>query len=216
LEIVTMKILSVILALFLTVGAQAQSLSTAPPNNGSGGVFLNLSPVSSPLQFTGFSTYFSSAAGTPVSVEVWVRDGTYVGFTGSSTGWTLVQTVSGTSAGSTIESAIINFAAPIQLAAGSTTGIYLHAITAGGGIRYTGTGAGGHPTTFSNADLSLFSDTSRTGAVSFAGTQFTPRTFSGTVTYSIVPEPATTLLLGFGGAFALWRWRKKARSGCSS
>ena len=204
-----MKILSLLLALFLTVSAQAQSLSTGfISNNGSGGVFLNLTSLAAPLEFTGFGTQFSSAAGTAVSVEVWVRTGSYVGFTTSNTGWTLVQTVSGTSAGTVTNSAIINFAAPIQIAAGQTMGIYLHAITPGGGIRYFGTGAGGHQTTFSNSDLSLFSDVSRTGAVSFAGTQFTPRTFAGTVTYNVVPEPSTFLLLGIGGAFAVVRWRK--------
>jgi hypothetical protein len=207
-----MKILSALLAFFLTAGVHAQSLTTVAPNNGSGGVFLNLSPVAGSLQFTGFSTYFSSTAGTAVSVEVWVRAGSYVGFTGGNTGWTLVETVSGVSAGTLTESAPINFAAPIQLAAGTTTGIYLHAITVGGGIRYTGTGAIPPTTMFSNADLSLFSDTTRTGAVSFAGTQFSPRTFSGTVTYSVVPEPATVLLLGFGGAFALLQWRRKGRA----
>ena len=207
-----MKILSLLAACLLTVGAQAQSLSTGfVSNNGTGGIFMNLTPAAAPLEFTGFSTQFGSAAGTPVSVEVWVRTGTYVGFTTSSTGWTLVETVAGTSAGTTTNSAIINFAAPIQLAAGQTMGIYLHSITAGGGIRYFGTGAGGHQTTFSNSDLTLFSDVSRTGAVSFAGTQFSPRTFAGTVTYNVVPEPATVLLLGVGGAFALFQWRRKAR-----
>src|SRR6187549_2743283 len=135
-----MKILSVILALALTAGAHAQSLTTAPPNNGSGGVFLNLTPVAGPLDFTAFSTYFSSVAGTGVSVQVWVRNGSYVGFTGSSAGWTLFETVNGTSAGTLTESAPINLTLPVQLAAGQTMGIYLHAITVGGGIRYTGTG----------------------------------------------------------------------------
>ena len=31
---------------------------------------------------------------------------------------------------------------------------------------------------------------------------------AGTVTYNVVPEPSTFLLLGIGGAFALFRWRK--------
>ena len=204
-----MKILSLLVALFLAVGAQAQSLSTGfIANNGSGGVFMDLRPMASPLEFTGFATQFSSAAGTPVSVEVWVRTGSYIGFTTSNAGWTLWQTVSGTSAGTVTNSAVFNLSLPVQLAAGQTMGIYLHAITPGGGIRYFGTGAGGHQTIFANSDLSLFSDVSRTGAVAFAGTQFAPRTFAGTVTYNVVPEPSTFLLLGIGGAFALFRWRK--------
>jgi len=63
-----------------------------------------------------------------------------------------------------------------------------------------------------SGDITLFSDTARTGNVAFAGTQNTPRTFAGTVAYSVVPEPTTLCLLGVGGAFALLRWRKKARA----
>ena len=207
-----MKILSVVLACFLTLSAQAQTLSTTAPNNGSGGVFLNLTPSSQPLDFTGFSTYFASAAGSPVSVEVWIRTGSYSGFTSSSTGWTLWETVAGVSAGSTTESALINFAAPIRLAAGQTMGIYFHSTTAGGGIRYTGTGGSPPTTMYSNADISLFSDTTRTGTVPFGGTQFSPRTFAGTVAYTVVPEPSTFLLLGAGGAVALLRWRQRRQA----
>jgi len=206
-----MKILSILAGLLLTVGAQAQTLTTVAPNNGSGGIFLNLTPVAGPLQFTGFSSYFSSAAGTAVSIEVWARTGSYVGFTTSNAGWTLVQTVSGVSAGTLTESALINFAQPIQLAAGQTTGIYLHAITAGGGIRYTGIGATPPVTTYSNSDLMLFSDTARTGAVSFGGTQNSPRAFSGTVAYSPVPEPATFILFACGGALVVLRRLKSSR-----
>lgn len=207
-----MKILSVILAAFLTVTAHSQSLTTTAPNNGSGGVFLDLTPVAGPLEFTGFSTYFQSAAGSAVSVEVWARTGSYVGFTGSDAGWTLLQTVSGVSAGTTVESAVFSLSLPVQLASGQTMGIYLHSVTVGGGIRYTGSNAAPPTTMYSNAELSLFSDTSRTGAVSFGGSQFSPRTFAGTVTYNVVPEPATFALLGCGGVVLLWRLRRKAKA----
>jgi hypothetical protein len=73
------------------------------------------------------------------------------------------------------------------LLAGSTTGVYLHSVTAGAGIRYTGTGAAPPQTTWSNADITLFGDVARTGNVAFGGTQFTPRTFSGTIQYSTTP-----------------------------
>ncbi|MBX3376080.1 MAG: hypothetical protein KF678_03650 [Phycisphaeraceae bacterium] len=168
----------------LPLPALAQSISTLPPNNGSGGVFLQLTPTGSNLTVESFATYFSSVAGTPVSVEVWVRPGAYAGFTASNVGWTLSETVVGTSAGTTTLSSTINLANPIAIPAGGPTSIYLHAITAGGGIRYQGTGTTA-TTTFSNADVTLFSDISRTGAVSFGGTQFTPRAFSGTINYSI-------------------------------
>jgi hypothetical protein len=175
------------LALFagaLLSPAAAQSISTAAPNNGSGGVFLDLTPAAAALQVDSFATYFSSAAGTPVQVEVWTRPGSYVGFSNSSAGWTLTQTVTGISSGTATLSAPVVLTTPIVLPTGGPTGIYLHAITAGGGIRYTGTGALPPQTTWSNADVTLFSDVARTGAVSFAGTAFNPRTFAGTINYS--------------------------------
>jgi hypothetical protein len=176
-----------LMTLALPLAAQAGGLTTAPPNNGSGGVFLDLTPSSASLFFEVFETPTNAALGAPIQVEVWTRPGSYVGFTTSNTGWTLAQTVTGTGGATTSTFVPFTLTPPITLLAGTTTGVYLHSITTGGGIRYTGTGAVPPQTTWTNADLTLFSDVARTGTVAFAGTQNTPRTFSGTIQYSTTP-----------------------------
>lgn len=170
-------------------------------NNGSGGIFLDLTPTTSSLNLTAFATQFSSVAGSAVNVEVWTRPGSYVGFTTSNAGWTLTQVAVATSAGTTTVSGDVVLANPISLPVGGTTAVYLHATTAGGGIRYFGTGTTS-TANYSNADLALFTNISRTGAVPFAGSQFTPRAFVGTLTYDVVPSPASLALVGLGGLVA--------------
>lgn len=194
----------------LSPAGYAQSLTTVAPTNGSGGIFLNLTPATVPLSFTAFDTYYTSTSGTAVNVEVWTLAGPYTGFTASSAGWTLSQTVATTSLGSATP-APTTLTTPIDLPLGTSTSVYLHAVTSGGGIRYTGTSAAPPQTTWSNADLQLFSDVSRTGAVAFAGSQFTPRTFSGTVYYAPVPEPASVGLVGAIG-LGLYRFRGGRRT----
>jgi hypothetical protein len=161
------------------------SLETAPANNGSGGVFMDLTPTTL-VHVTSFEAPFSGTVGTDVDVEVWTRPGTYVGFDGSADGWTLTQTVTATRAGTTVNAPIV-LDTPIALEAGQTTGVYLQAVTAGGGLRYTGTAGSPPQTTWSNDDLTLFSDVARVSAVAFAGTRFAPRTFSGIVRYLTFP-----------------------------
>lgn len=170
----------------LPLAAQAGGLTTAPPNNGSGGIFLDLTPSTTALSFEAFEAPTTGALGVAIQVEVWTRPGTYVGFTASSAGWTLAQTVSGTGGATTSTPVPFTLTPAITLPAGTTTGVYLHSITTGAGIRYTGTAAAPPQTTWTNADITLFSDVARTGAVPFAGSQFTPRTFSGTIQYSTV------------------------------
>ncbi len=193
----------------VAASAMGQTLTTAAPNNGSGGVFLDLTPTSTTLFVTQFDVAFSGTVGTTAPVEVWTRSGSYVGFTGSNAGWTLTQTVSAVRGGSLVWVPMV-LTTPIVLGPG-TTGVLLHCTTTttGQGIRYTGTSAAPPQTTWSNADLTLFSDVARTGGVPFGGSQFTPRTFSGVVYYSAVPEPMTLAGLGIGFAALLRRRRAK-------
>ena len=190
------------LALLLLAGVavgHAQTLETAPANNGSGGVFMNLQAVGGPLEITGFDASTSGEAGVPVTVEVWVRPGSYAGFTGASAGWTLSQTVTGVTQGPTVRTPFA-FNTPIEVPASGTTAVYLHSLAVTAGLRYTGTGSLPPQTTWANDDLSLFSDTARTGNVAFAGGQNSPRTFSGTIRYRKMLDTAPNNN-GSGGVF---------------
>ena len=184
--------------------AQAQSpLTTAPPNNGSGGVFMNLTDLTGAGQYLSIGGFdlggFTGTVGTAVDVEVWTRLGSYVGFEGSSAGWTLTQTIGTIRNGSTTPSPL-PLMTDIIVPDSGTMAVYLHAIGPGtGGIRYTGTSSAPPVTTWTNSDMQLFSDVARTGSVPFAGSLFSPRTFSGSVHYGVIPAPASLALLGLAG-----------------
>jgi hypothetical protein len=162
-------------------GGDPGSISTAPANNGSGGVFMDLTPTRR-LDVVSFEAPFSGTVGTTATVQVWTRPGSYVGFDGNPEGWTLTQTVEATRQGLNTWAPIM-LTAPIPLQANQTTAVYLQVTDAGGGLRYTGTAANPPQTTWSNDDLTLFSDVARVTTTPFAGSRFTPRTFSGTVNY---------------------------------
>jgi len=176
----------------------AATLTTTTANNGSGGIFMDFTAGTTAISVTGFDTYFGTAGGA-VSVEVYTRPGSYVGFDNSSVGWSLHETVNTTSAG-TATLAPIGLTTSVTIGAGQTVAIYLHSTTAGQGIRYNGTGTTAQ-TTWSDANLTLFSDRARTGSVPFGGTLFTPRTFAGNIHYNVdgeVPEPGTVTFLALG------------------
>lgn len=196
-------------AIFTSLSLSAGTLTTTTPNSGYGGIFLNLTPTKD-LSLTAISTYFNGTSGQTGNVQVWMRSGSYVGFTSSSTGWTLLETVSITSAGqTTLASLPLN--SPIDLISGQTTAFYLAGTNVNSGIRYSGNlTTPPASTTYSNADLSLFSDSAHAGSVPFGSTN--NRGFAGTLTYSVsaIPEPSTYAAIAGGFALIgamLWRRR---------
>lgn len=189
--------------------ANAGILTTEPPNNGSGGVWMDLTDLTSSGEFLSITQFdiggFTGTVGTDVDVEVWIRPGTYVGNNSDSSGWTLTQTLTVTRAGTSTPVAMplnVNITIPD----GETVAVYLQALDSGG-IRYTGTGANPPQTTFSDANLELFSDNATTASSAFGGSIFAPRTFSGSVHYTVIPAPASLALLGLGGLVAARRRR---------
>ena len=186
--------------------AQAQSpLTTAAPNNGSGGVFMNLTDLTGAGQYLSINGFdlggFTGTVGSAVDVEVWTRPGSYAGFTLDPTGWTLTQTI-GTIRNGTTTPSPLPLSMDIVVPYGGMTAVYLHAIGPGtGGIRYSGTSSAPPVTTWTNADMELFSDVAHTGLVPFGGSEFSPRTFSGSVHYAVIPAPASLALLGLAGLF---------------
>ncbi|MCA9289442.1 MAG: PEP-CTERM sorting domain-containing protein [Phycisphaerales bacterium] len=185
----------------LATVAQAGTIATLPPNNGSGGVFMEITPTGPGLLLTSFAGYFNGAAGSTGNVEIWTRPGNYAGFTASNAGWTLADTVTITSAGTTTLSGHTSFNSAIAIPAGGTTSVYIAGTISASQLRYQGTGTTS-TSTFSNADLTLFSNIARTGAIPFGGSQFTPRAFAGEINYDFIPAPASLALMGLGGLVA--------------
>jgi hypothetical protein len=194
-------VLGLLALLCLSIGqvAHAQLLVTAPPNNGSGGVFINLQALSGPVTVTGFESTVNGVTGEVVTVEVWVRSGSYAGFTGSNEGWTLTQTATGVNQGDTNRTPF-NLTTPITVTPPGVTAIYLHSTVLASGLQYTGTSASPPQTSWSNADLQLVSDAARTGNVPFAGGLNSPRTFAGAIRYT-KELPTAPSNNGSGGVF---------------
>ncbi|MCC5787624.1 MAG: trypsin-like peptidase domain-containing protein [Phycisphaerales bacterium] len=165
------------------------AIGTDVANNGSGGVYMNLSADSQPLDILSFDVAYTGSAGSIVEVEVWTRDGEYQDFISDPAGWTLHDTLVSVRLGTNRFSRLL-LSNEIEVDAGQTKAVYLHAVSEGGGIRYNGTAANPPQVDWSNDSISLFSDTSRTGNTPFGGSSFSPRAFSGAIGYEVGDAPS--------------------------
>jgi len=195
------------LALAFCASAHAAVLTTTfAGGNGQNGNMFDVVTKANALTVTGLD--LNLIAGT-YTVEVYKKNGTWVGSENNAGAWTLIDSAALTSNGTPTFFDLADF----NLGALSTSGLYITTTSpVGVGLmRYTNGTAVGNVYS-QNADLQILEGAGKTYA--FADT-FTPRIWNGSIQYQIavndVPEPASLALFGLGMAgLGLMRRRKQA------
>ncbi len=197
----------------LLIGAvgqvQAAAITTTfNSNNGAAGNMFNITTFDNVLTVNSMAFNLETFGG-PHTINVYTKSGSYVGFENNASHWTLVSQSTGiTSSGQ--DSPTLVDVLDFSLLANTVTGIFVTTVTTSG-MDYTN-----GSNTFANADLRLELGIGK-GMGLFDGRTFSPRTWNGTINYTVqnggavgaVPEPGTILLMGSGLAgLALWRSRK--------
>ncbi len=174
-------------AIPVALDTSSDGLGTVMPNNGWGGVYLDLQTLAgNSVVVSGFDLAFNGSVGSNVDVAVYVRDGSYVGEEQNESAWTLHETLTYQQAGvDAFASATLNQV--IEIEPGQVQGVYLQALSADG-IRYSGTNARPPQTDWNDGTLSLFSDTATTANAPFDGDLYQPRSFAGIVRYDAIVE----------------------------
>lgn len=213
--------LAVITLTIATVSAQTlQANGPGTSNNGGSsgwGVFFDLS-AATPLIITGMTTASTAAAGATFSIELFTRVGSGLGGPvgagpgSSSAGWTSLGTVTVTQ-GATANDISLPIDLPdFSIAGGSTVGVAI--VFTGAGPRYVGTGS--PPLSqFADANLTLVTGDARTVPFTATGSFFSSRALTGSISYTVVPEPSSIALLGTGAialGFAALRSRRRETS----
>jgi hypothetical protein len=117
-------------------------------------------------------------AGTPVTVDIYTREGSYVGFDADPTAWTHLGTINTVSQGNTttLPYTPLELPGPVNLVQNGTVAFYI--VGTAGGYRYRGSTT---PNPTVDARLSLESNLARSEL--FGGTVSTSRRFMGTIHY---------------------------------
>ncbi len=148
-------------------------------NNGHSGNTFDIIP-NTPIEISGIDVNSSTTAGGAVTADVWYKAGTCVGYENDPGAWTLLDTGTGTSAGTDSPTYIgLPGAAGVVFDAGQTYGLY---VDLGSNCRYTN----GGPNTYSNPDLSLITNSGHGPAFTY---NFHPRIWNGTIYYDLGYAP---------------------------
>ncbi|MEX2218408.1 MAG: hypothetical protein WD749_06565 [Phycisphaerales bacterium] len=147
------------------------------------GIYFDLTATSA-MTVSQIDFWPGTAAGNPVQVDLYTREGTYAGFDHDPVFWTQHPPIITTSAGSTSTSprTVLTLPTPVTIGAGQTVGVYL--VGTVGGYRYRSSTTA-NPV--SDIHLSLESNLARPGL--FAGTAITGRRFAGVIHYTLGSGP---------------------------
>ena len=198
----------VVMALVVAGPGSAVSITTlfaSDNRNNIGGTNLFDVNVLNPggLQIQQLEVNTSASSGTPISLDVYRKAGTYVGSEANAGVWNLVASGNGTAAGTNNPTAVD--ITDFNLGPG-VSGILIH--NKDYQAEYTN-GTGGNQF-YSNADLSLTMGAATN--VLHTAPAFTPRVWNGTIIYDPTPIPEASTFALFGlSALGLMVWRKRKK-----
>jgi len=181
----------------ITLPVAAASITTTfSQNDGASGAMFDLTTNGSAITLTGLSLLDNSTAA--LTLDVYIKSGSYVGFDTTPGAWTLVSTSAvATGKGNSTPTPVS--LTPFTLAANKTYGIYVTFTTTSNppNMLYT---RGSN--SYSNSDLSLSLGEGLNGL--FGATSVFPgRTWDGTLDYALgsaAPEPSSLALLALAVA----------------
>jgi hypothetical protein len=178
-----------------------------------GGALINFQNTSSTdLRLTGqFDIHLSGVGGFNRDYSVWYKNGALSGQELSANAWTLLGTVNVASTNAQGTFTRINVGQGLTVNAGQTIGLafFANGDTADGAIGYR-FGANTFSDSFATITTGLGKGFAGTGNEHFNTPQtFSPRTWSGTIQYEVVPEPMTMAVLAM--SFAALARRRQVR-----
>jgi len=143
------------------------------------GLFIDLTATNA-ISVVSLDFYSNAVTGAPVTVAIYARPGTYMGFEGNAAGWSQIASISRNNNNNADPDTFV-LPSSLDIAAGQTMGILIVGVV--GGVRWADVSGS---ETFNDANLTPFTEIGSDGGA-FSGSLDTFRNFAGSVTYSVSP-----------------------------
>jgi hypothetical protein len=205
-RLTTLIYAGIVWSLCPVVGFSASLTTSFVTNNSASANVFDVISLGNSLLVTSLELNLSDGTHT---IALYTKPGTWVGSDNTAGDWTLVDTVTDLVSNGPDSSTLAVFA-DFQLSASSTTGFYLTLIDPVGSndlLYSTGTGVGN--ILASNSDLEILEGAGKQADL-FSGITFTPRSWSGTINYTVIPVPPALFLFGSALGLLAWTRRKSA------